>query len=286
MVIFNRLRKKITDQDTSPVSLTAYFTGQVWSENGLSPKGTSTWKGKLLYQSHRPFGWLNAKLYQADLEQMLLVRHQLIDRLVAEELHQGVSQILEIASGLSFRSWRILEQFADPNLQYVEADLPEMTNWKSAKLTSLRLRDKRLTVVPINILRTKGALSPGAVLRKTLDISQPKVVVTEGLVNYFSLDTIQDFWRRLALQLGASPGSSYLFEIWPRLPVYEKSLPLRLGIKTIEMLTQQQVPLHFQSTDEIRSCLLECGFRQVEVLDPRDFAEHGIYLFKLIHARI
>ncbi|MCP5208118.1 MAG: class I SAM-dependent methyltransferase [Hahellaceae bacterium] len=259
--------------DSSPVSLTGHFTGQVWCEHGYSPELMGSSLGKILYHLHRPLGWLNNQLFGNNLETMLLQRHQLIDQLVFKAIEeQGITQIIEIASGLSSRSIRTLARYADEDIHYIEADLPQMCRWKNERLVDYRLNDSRLKVAPVNILRSAGNYSPEH-LFASLDSTRPTLVITEGLVNYFPLTTIEDFWKRLADMLDVFPVATYISDIWPNLAAYEVQKTYKLGIQAIQMFTRQKVPLHYNSEDEINEGLRHCGFQEVTVYNPDNLSD-------------
>src|SRR5690606_6439465 len=99
--------RAMAKSDSSPVSLTGHFTGQVWCRHSLSPSYLGSVLGRILFHAQQPFGWLSQQIYGMNLESMLLVRHQLLDKLVRAEIDAGTTQILEIASGLSGRSLRM-----------------------------------------------------------------------------------------------------------------------------------------------------------------------------------
>lgn len=277
--------------DSSPVSLTGHFTGQVWCEHGYSPELMGSSLGKVLYHLHRPLGWINNQLFGNSLETMLLQRHQLIDQLVFNSIEeQGVTQVVEIASGLSSRSIRTLARYAEEDIHYIEADLPQMCQWKNERLSDYRLNDSRLKVAPLNILRNAGDFSPEH-LFAGLDLKRPTLVITEGLVNYFPLATIEDFWKRLATMLGCFPAATYISDIWPNLAAYEVQKTYKFGIQAIEMLTRQKVPLHYNNEDDISEGLRNCGFQDVSVYNPDNLSDdfdipvmRGESLFRVVKA--
>ena len=262
--------------DKSPVSLTGYFTGQVWCENAYSEPEMGSVLGKSLYYIHRPVGWLNERLFGNNLETMLIQRHKLFDALTLEAIEQNPTlQILEIASGLSSRAQRILKQADDAglNIRYVEADLPQMVNWKQARLGKLRFSHPEHSVEPINILRESGPLSLNAILDSHFDRNNPILVITEGLVNYFELSTIENFWCSLRSALSTFKHGEYIFEIWPKLPVYQEQLTYHWGVSLIEMFTRQRVPLHYTTDESVAQGLKGCGFSTVDVLNPNEVSQ-------------
>ncbi|PID41636.1 MAG: hypothetical protein CSB48_13975 [Proteobacteria bacterium] len=256
-------------KDKSHVSLTGHFTGQVWCENGYSPRELGSLPGRVLYRIHRPAGWLNEQLSGHSLETILLARHHLIDNLVCESIEKnGVTQIVEIASGLSGRGLRMLHRYPNELTRYIEADLPPMIAWKNQKLNNYYYRDKRHILAPVNILRPEGKLSPESLFGEYLNPDRNTLVITEGLVNYFQLDTIETFWRRLHQLLAVYPAGFYLFEIWPELAIYRKKILYRSLLKIIEILTRQPVPLHYHSDASIVHGIQACGYGSVQTCSP------------------
>ncbi|PIE43437.1 MAG: polyketide biosynthesis methyltransferase [Gammaproteobacteria bacterium] len=263
-------------KDKSPVSLTGHFTGQVWCENGYSPREMGSLLGRVLYRIHRPAGWLNERLAGHSLETILLARHHLIDNLVCDSIEQnGVTQIVEMASGLSGRGLRMLHRYPEQITTYLEADLPPMVAWKNRKLQNYCYRDKRHIVAPVNILRSEGRLSPAGVFKQNIDPGQNTLVITEGLVNYFQLDTIEAFWRRLQQLLNNYPAGIYLFEVWPELAIYREKIHYRGLLKIIEWLTRQQVPLHYHSDESIVQGVEACGYHSAQIYSP-DISAFGM----------
>jgi len=200
------MEAKIKDQ--SPVSLTGHFTGYVWCKNHLSPHSFSSILGKAMYYGTRPIDWVSKVSIGLNLETMLLQRHCLIDELVNQALEDGVTQIIEIASGLSARGIRVLQNHPNKDIKYIEADLPDMVVWKNKRLKKEGFSDERHQLTECNILRSEGKLSIEHLLN-TLDKTKKTLVITEGLVNYFPLDVIETFWTRLAYALSSFKEGQY-----------------------------------------------------------------------------
>lgn len=264
------MEAKIKDQ--SPVSLTGHFTGYVWCNNHLSPTSFSSILGKAMYYGTRPIDWLSNLTIGLKLETMLLQRHCLIDELVNQAIDDGVTQIIEIASGLSARGMRVLQSYPNDDIQYIEADLPDMVVWKNKRLKKEGFSDKRHQLIECNILRSEGELSIEHLL-STLDKTKKTLIISEGLVNYFPLDVIETFWTRLAYALSSFEEGQYLFEIWPKVPEHPFA-PMIFGAqKVIEFITRQEVPLHYTSDQQIKAGLEGCGFSLATVLDPDKFTD-------------
>ncbi len=124
--------------------------------------------------------------------------------------------------------------------------------------------------MPINIFADDGDLSLAHVLGQ-LDTRKPVVVITEGLVNYFPLAVISEFWRKLATALQHFPQGTYLTDNYPLyhgMPFYHtlKNLGRLLGA-----ISRSQVGFHFHSDEQTVSHFLQQGFDDLTVHNPADF---------------
>ncbi|MDX1756674.1 MAG: class I SAM-dependent methyltransferase [Marinobacter sp.] len=256
--------------DSSGISFTALYTGAVWHRNGLSDESLSTIQGHWLYSLMSPFEAASKTVAGGNLRTFLLQRHLIIDHLIEEAVTQrGVTQVLEIACGLSPRGIRLRQRF--PTLHMVEADLPDMAARKAAKLAQGGYLSPQHQVTPIDILADEGEQTLEAVVERVFDEGGPIVVVTEGLSNYFTLEVIGGFWQRLAAILAKRPGSVYLTDSYllPTQPV------IRGGINVLRRMlggmTHSQVTIHFDSDAEAQRHLAALGFAEVKVHNPRHY---------------
>jgi len=278
--------------DTSGISFTALYTGQVWAANGLSGPGFSTLRGQLLYRSLSPFEHLSRALVGGNLRTFLLQRHYLIDHLLHEAIaRDGVAQVLEIACGLSPRGHRFTRAY--PHLRYVETDLPDMATRKARLLKRLGADGDRHRVLPCNILSPAGDDSLESILAGTLDRRAPVLVITEGLVNYFDLVTISGFWARLRDALAAFPLGIYLTDNYPLGPGQPFARTLRLLARSLGALSRSQVSFHFSDDGEAVRHFRGLGFDPVCCLNPLDFRDQlplppvrGPSLVRVIDARV
>ncbi|HAJ42199.1 MAG TPA: methyltransferase, partial [Alcanivorax sp.] len=180
--------------DTSSISFTALYTGQVWVRNGLSEPFFQTRSGALLYGAMSPMEALGKRVLGGNIRTFLLQRHHLIDARLEALIEQHPDlQVVEIACGLSPRGCRFRQRF--PSITYVEADLPDMADRKRRLLAAKGFLSATHRVAPVNILAEDGPDSVAALL-DGLDPARPVAVITEGLINYFSLDTVTPFWGR------------------------------------------------------------------------------------------
>ena len=261
-----------TDTDRSPVSLTGHYTGEVWVRNGLSPSAMSTRTGRNFYRALRPLDGAANRWLGISLETMLVQRHRLIDELVLGFVarHPG-AQVLELACGVSDRARRLLDEMGD-EVTYIETDLPDMVAHKLAVYQQQGWSGgARHQVAPCNILRERGEISLERVVGE-LDRERPLMVISEGLLNYFSRATVENFLLRLSALLSEFAENRYVTEIWPRLPHYPGVAARKTMIRLIETLTRQEVPLHFTDNEDIARGFRSAGFAWVRVINPDHYA--------------
>ena len=254
--------------DTSSISFTALYTGQVWATHGLSAPFLRTRKGALLLNSLTPFETASKWLFGGNIRSFLLQRHYLIDHCLHQAIESGSAQVLEIACGLSSRGYRFKQQY--PSLHYIDADLPDMAAQKRELMDEQGLLNSHYQVVDINIFEQDGPLSLDYVMAH-FDRSKPIVVITEGLVNYFPLEVIQPFWAQLAQQFKMFPAGIYLSDNYP---IYAH-MRLANGIKVLAGLlgglAKSRVSFHFNSDVAATDAYMDTGFDQLTIHNPEDY---------------
>lgn len=256
--------------DTSSISFTALYTGHVWAANGLSAPAFRTRMGSFYYHALAPFEYIGGKIAGGNIRTFLLQRHYLIDHLVTRAIEEeGVTQVLEIACGLSPRGCRFTAKY--PQLKYIEADLPEMADRKQKLLAQADALNPLHQAVALNALATEGPESVESVIRESFDADKPLLVITEGLVNYFDLESINHFWVRLRAALAANGGGMYLTDNYPLLhdhPFYRTMKVLRGMLGTV---SRSRVSFHFGSDAEAQAHFEAQGFAPVTVHNPKDY---------------
>ncbi|QJP11707.1 class I SAM-dependent methyltransferase [Pseudomonas multiresinivorans] len=253
--------------DSAHITPSAHYTGYVWYRHQLADPAFATAFGRWVHGCVAPINWGARIGFGLNIEDFLLQRHLLIDARLTQAIEsRGVSQVVEIACGLSPRGRRFRERY--PQLTYLEADLPPMAARKSALLQEQGWLDGKHRVRAVDILAEDGEQSLAALLCE-LDPDRPVVVITEGLVNYFQRPVIEGFWRRLAAALRRFPEATYLTELYPDLREHPRYRQIRWGVGLIGKLTRGGYPLHYRSAAEIEQAFIGCGFGRVGVLDPQ-----------------
>lgn len=255
--------------DTSSISFTALYTGQVWQRNGLAAPAFDSRKGRLLYQMMAPFEFVGNKLAGGNVRTFLLQRHIIINDLLDQALRDDPStQVLEIACGLSPRGHRV--HLEHPQVRYIEGDLADMANRKRHLLDKLGSLDTFHQVETLNIF-SDDETGLEAVVARHFDTTKPLIVITEGLVNYFPLAVIDDFWRRLAALLQTFPSGRYLTDNYPLLKDHPLHGTMQVLRGLLGAVSRSQVNFHFDSDAAAGRHMQATGFKQVILHDPRDY---------------
>jgi O-methyltransferase involved in polyketide biosynthesis len=255
------------------ISPTAHYTGYVWARNGLSHPALETTEGRVLFELVRPSMVASSALGQGTLEAYLMARHRGIDAVLTRAIDAGaVSQVLEVACGLSPRGWRFTRKYGD-RLTYVEADLPAMAARKRRALESMGSLSARHRVEDIDVLSEGGV----RIVTDGLDRSQGLAIITEGLLTYLPTDAVHEVWRRFSATLAEFAAGKYITEL--HLGGTE-SAQVRAFRLVLSAFVRGRVYRHFSSQDEARDALLSDGFGSVEItpateLAPPSFGSHS-----------
>ncbi len=257
--------------DSSGISFTALYTGEVWRRHRLSADFLASSRGPLLYWGARPLELVAERLLGANNEILLLQRHRIIDHLLTQAItEQGFSQVVELACGLSPRGHRFSQRFGSA-LHYIETDLAPMAARKEQLLREAGALSATHRVLPCNILEQGGADSLERLFREQLDPARKTVVITEGLINYFDYATIHGFWTRLASCLKTMPGGLYLSDLYPNLQGHKLATLANAFRMGLAGLTRSSVTLHFRSEAEMARGFAEAGFMHCQVHKPEQY---------------
>lgn len=256
-------------RNPASISPTAHYTGYTWFAHGLSHPALVTPQGRLMHSALRPLHGLATVTGAPTLQAFLLARHRLIDHLLNQAIAQGrVSQVIEVAAGLSPRGWRFKQQHGD-KLRYVEADLPDMAARKRALLQNAGLLTAGHEVQALNALADTGQQSLSA-LADNLDPTKGTAIITEGLINYFDTPTVAAMWARFGRVLGRFPEGLYLSDI--HLHNANKGAGVQAFKALLSTFVKGRVFLHFDNEAQAETQLREAGFDRAELHNPTRFA--------------
>lgn len=262
--------------DSARISPTAHYTGYVWCRHKLSPPELATARGRLMFEALRwPMRLAARANHGLTLELLLLQRHHIIDHLLSEAVAAGtVSQIVEVAAGMSGRGLRLTARF--PELVYVEADLPAMAAIKRERLAALAGRSPLHHVVDVDALETGGPLSLREAVGRHLDPEGGVAVVTEGLLNYFPRELVERTWRNITgLMAMSSAGGMYVSDLHLRDHNHQRVL-IRSFRALLGKFARGSIHLHYANEREAAAALSASGFAKgVRFVRPPD-VEHDV----------
>lgn len=263
----------MASRNSATISPTAHYTGYVWYRNGLSHPGLVTPPGRAMNAAVSPFDAMSRWAGGPSLEGLLLARHRAIDALLARAIDAGrVSQVIEVAAGLSPRGWRFKQRFGE-RLHYIEADLPDMARLKRERLAQAGLLQPGHEVAAFDALAEHGPLSLQA-LTAPLDRSRGLAFITEGLLMYLSRDAVQSLWTRFAQTLSGFADGLYLSDLHPQ-DANRGHLMTRFR-PVLAAFVRGSVQLHFESAPQAVNALHEAGFKQAALHHPRDVLPAGL----------
>jgi O-methyltransferase involved in polyketide biosynthesis len=195
------------------------------------------------------------------LDGLLLARHRIIDSTLDDLIRGGVSQVVEVACGMSPRGWRFTKQFGE-RLTYIEADLPAMAQRKRDALARMGSLTDRHRVVDLDVLQEDGPGSLEALL-ETLDPAKGLVIITEGLLTYLEDDTVDALWARLATALARFDRGVYLSDL--RFARRDRGLQERAFDVILGAFVRGKVHPYRGNEAEAEATLRSAGFEEVRL---------------------
>jgi O-methyltransferase involved in polyketide biosynthesis len=209
------------------------------------------------------------------LEDFLLARHLLIDQRLELAIESGrVSQVIEVAAGMSPRGWRFAQRYGD-RIDYLETDLPEMAARKRAALEADGLLGPGHRLEVLDALAEDGERSLGAVA-EGLDPAGGVAIITEGLLSYLDRPAVLGLWWRAAETLGRFPHGLMLSDL--HLAGENRGATTAVGVRLLSMFVRGDVRMHFDDEKAALAALRSAGFaeavvhRGTEIADTRGAA--------------
>lgn len=248
------------------ISPTAHYTGYAWLTHGLSHPAFATQTGRFLYRSLAPVNKAMAAAGQATIDGLLLARHHLIDALLRQAIEDGeISQVIEVACGLSPRGFRFASEYGD-RITYIEADLPPMAAKKRDLLTRAGGGSPHHRVVEIDAMADSGEASIDGIAAG-LDPGRGTAIITEGLLNYFDPASVAKMWRRFARALGRFPTGLYLSD----LHLASDARPVeRLFAGLLGLFVRGKIHFHFENEAAALRELGIAGFGRAALRSPEE----------------
>jgi O-methyltransferase involved in polyketide biosynthesis len=244
------------------ISPTAHYTGEVWRRSGLSHPWLSTREGRAMYEALHPLMRASAALGGPSLEAYLLARHLAIDaRLEHAIQHHGISQVIEVAAGMSPRGWRFAGRYGE-RLTYIEADLPAMAARKRRALERIGSLSDHHRVVGLDALAGPADPASLAAVAAPLDGDRGLAIITEGLLGYLPTDAVLAMWRRFADTLGGFSSGRYISDLHLGSVANPAVRAFRVALSAF---VRGRVYLHFDDAADAEAALRASGFATASV---------------------
>lgn len=253
----------MTDQSLSKhrhISFTAHYTGYIWYQMGISHPCLATSKGKTLAFIANPVETWAEKYVGGSMRTTLKERHILLDDSLKRLIeHYPDLQVLEIAAGLSPRGWWFREHY--PQIDYRELDLPDMAKTKQAALKQINAASPDVLSVDLFTEDFKNAFA-------VFDPKRPLVMISEGLINYFENDLLQQLLKSIVHYGQDFTILHYLTDIYPEPTKNKLASVIWNSSKLLKVISRSAFSFHFQTPQEVRDFFQTAGFNQVEVIQP------------------
>jgi O-methyltransferase involved in polyketide biosynthesis len=236
-----------------------------------------------MFESMRPATAAAEAVGAPRLEGMLLARHLLIDQLLDAAIQSGeISQVIEIAAGLSPRGWRFTRRHGD-RLTYMETDLPEMVERKQRALEEAGALGPEHRVVALDALAEDGGRSLGSVAAE-LDPDRGTAIITEGLLSYLDRASVLALWRREAETLSPFPHGLMLSDL--HLASDSTGLVVTTFTRLLSLFVRGRVLIHFDHESEAIEALVAAGFADASLHRGTEISDApGAGAVRVIEAR-
>jgi hypothetical protein len=257
--------------DYARIGPTAHVTAYAWHRLGM-PYGElfSTREGARMYWMFRgSVEWATRFLPIPSLLEFLEFRHRLME---AELERLDPDRIVELGAGLSRRG---ITWVLDRHIPYTEIDLPHMSAAKRSMLERAPGRVRRALESHELELRSTNILAPGFAdeLAKLLAGSKRPVVISEGMLPYFSFPDAETLLRSIATALRSTGVTGHYLTDVQRADRERKFGPgpqvLRQAINLVTRGQGGERP--FRDLEHVDRFFALAGFDAGEELRPRDF---------------
>ena len=243
------------------ISFTAHYTGYIWYQMGISHDAFATPKGRFLAKLVHPVESLAERYIGGSMRTTLKARHTLLDHQLTQLIEQHPNlQVLEIAAGLSPRGWWFRNHY--PQIDYRELDLPDMAETKQLALQSIDQNSPPMLSADLFTEDFQSAF-------EIFDVDRPLVVISEGLINYFDKDLLQQLLHAIASYGKDFKALHYLTDVYPE-PVKNKlAKVIWSSSKLLKLMSRSAFSFHFVKPREVHDFFQRAGFQQVKVIQPQ-----------------
>ncbi len=244
------------------LSVTALYTSYAWFHGGFEAADLFVTKDSKTAFQVTNFVLKIVRLFKPGpyLPASLAQRHAMFDRVARDS---KATQVVEIAAGLSQRGAVFSK---DPDVRYVEIDLPNMVAQKRELLDRTEL-GKQIMQRP-NLTFVEQDVR-NADLTSFVDSSGPACMIAEGLFMYLPAEEQQKLWRRAVEALQQAPEGTFVFDLTPAVEEWRSGVIGGILDKLLKSATGGSTFVKDErSRHDIAAEIKEAGFGSVEFLEP------------------
>ena len=245
------------------ISITAHYTAQIWVRNHTPWAWRfNTSRGRLMYHASAPLFDFMTRAGLTTPPEFCIQRHRIIDARLPD---LAPVQLVELAGGLSPRCLAHAQKWGIP---CVDVDLPAMVRAKKQLLGPSVPQSYHQRAVDLIECDDYAAALQDVLLRQT-----PTVVITEGILPYFSMAHQAQIFAKIARLLRWCGGGTYLTDVHHQDEVDRLGAPaafFRWGLHLISRTEQEALIPNFS---EGQLMLQEAGFSDVVGLHPSQWHE-------------
>ena len=260
---------------------TAHVTAYAWYQLGM-PYGQlfATREGAAMYWTFRGATEPAIRIFRfPSLLDYLEFRHRMFE---AELDVLDPDRVVELGAGLSHRG---IGWVLDRGIRYTEIDLPHMTAAKRRMLEAGPGRVRRAVREGGLELRSTNILAPGFAdeLAELVAGAARPVVVSEGMLDYFSLEDRETLLRNIAAAfVKARVEGHYLTDLQRGDRERKVAAAAKVMRKAIELATGGQGPARpFRDLEHVERVFALAGFDEGQELRPKPLASREPRLLQL-----
>lgn len=250
-------------RETAKISPTAHITAHAWDMLGISNAEYFVDPAfKVFFSALRSLAFPYFANKKNDYVYFMLEpRHRAIDYFIFSKF--PYNQIVEFASGLSPRGMTFSE---NPEITYVESDLPAMIELKQTKVEAIYLKKKlkrsNHKFVPTDLLNENVSEKIIPFLNK----EEKLIVITEGLSIYYNMEHLRIIYSNIVKLLKSCGGGVYITDIYHEEDM--KNILHDLVMSTMVKILGTSYHTDIDNADEGEGFFKECGFDFVEIINP------------------
>jgi O-methyltransferase involved in polyketide biosynthesis len=240
------------------IGLTAHATSYVWYKLGVPEADRFvTRKGRLVYGALAPFIAVTRLAGKPEpVGDLLVPRHRIFEHQLRES---GCRTFIELGAGLSPRGTAYTR---DPQVTFVEVDLPQMVSAKRALLGSNLGPNHSILPGDVRDESLFGALA------ELVGEAAPVAVVAEGLSAYLTIEEIEAVLANIAGLLSRTGGGLFLMDVNPAAAIDAVGGLSARFKPAIDRIAGGRIQPPFRHAEDAVRLFKTTGFSRVNVHDP------------------